>query len=394
ISANRASVTPITPGRLGRAGGAGGAGTSRSHAVAAPPPVPVIWCYHCGVTGHRSPECPDAHLTQEEAMRKNVNLANPALVLVAAVAVLAVVEVVVVVAVLLAPTRVCPVSKPEQEELKKQIKDYLAKGMIEPSSSPYAAPILFVQKKSGKCALVYLGDILVMSKSLPEHMQHLRLVFDLLHTNKLYAKMSKCESMQLTLKFLGHVISVGAISVDPDKVAALRREVGGPSRPGSSAPAPTDHGDLGGEPTTNCLCCGRDGHWVPHWLKKAAGLTLSKPSKKSGELRMCIDYRQLNKITLCDQYPLPRIDDLFDKLSGCKVFCSLDLQAGYHQIKITPEDVPKTAFCTPEGHFQFKVLCFGLTNAPATFQRDMNDAFATVLGKCALVYLEDILVMS
>ncbi|KAJ9525206.1 hypothetical protein QJQ45_020746, partial [Haematococcus lacustris] len=94
------------------------------------------------------------------------------------------------------------------------------------------------------------------------------------------------------------------------------------------------------------------------------------------------------------RYPLPRIDDLFDKLSGCKVFSSLDLQAGYHQIKITLEDVPKTAFRTPEGHFQFKVLCFGLTNAPATFQRVMNDAFATVLGKCALVYLDDILVMS
>ncbi|KAJ9518741.1 hypothetical protein QJQ45_025988, partial [Haematococcus lacustris] len=151
--------------------------------------------------------------------------------------------------------------KPEQEELKRQIQDYLAKGMIEPSSSPYAAPILFVQKKSG-------------------------------------------------------------------------------------------------------------------------------------ELRMCIDYRQLNKLTLRDQYPLPRIDDLFDRLSGCSVFSSLDLQAGYHQIRITPEDVPKTAFRTPEGHFQFKVLSFGLTNAPATFQRVMNDAFAPVLGKCALVYLDDILVMS
>ncbi|KAJ9534632.1 hypothetical protein QJQ45_002882 [Haematococcus lacustris] len=95
--------------------------------------------------------------------------------------------------------------------------------------------------------------------------------------------------------------------------------------------------------------------------------------KKSGERRMCIDYRQLNKITQRDEYPLPRIDDLFDKLSGCKVFSSLTLQAGYHQIRITPEDVPKTAFRTPKGHFQFKVLCFGLTNAQATFQRVMND---------------------
>ncbi|KAJ9532055.1 hypothetical protein QJQ45_003790 [Haematococcus lacustris] len=116
--------------------------------------------------------------------------------------------------------------------------------------------------------------------------------------------------------------------------------------------------------------------------------------KKSGELRMGLDYRQLNKITIRDQYPLPRIDDLFDKLSGCTVFSSLDLQAGYNQIRITPEDVPKTAFRTPDGHYQFKVLSFGLCNAPATFQRVMNDAFAPVLNQCALVYLDDILVMS
>ncbi|KAJ9511053.1 hypothetical protein QJQ45_002859 [Haematococcus lacustris] len=116
--------------------------------------------------------------------------------------------------------------------------------------------------------------------------------------------------------------------------------------------------------------------------------------KKSGELRMCVDYRQLNKQTLRDQYPLPRIDDLFDKLAGCTVFSSLDLQAGYHQIRIPAEDVPKTAFRTPDGHYQYKVLCFGLTNAPATFQRVMNDSFADVINDCALVYLDDILVMS
>ncbi|KAJ9521377.1 hypothetical protein QJQ45_001243 [Haematococcus lacustris] len=116
--------------------------------------------------------------------------------------------------------------------------------------------------------------------------------------------------------------------------------------------------------------------------------------KKSGELRMCIDYRQLNKITIRDQYPLPRIDDLFDQFAGKTVFSSLDLQAGYHQIRIPAEDVPKTAFRTPEGHYQFKVLCFGLTNAPATFQRVMNEAFAEVINDCALVYLDDILVMS
>lgn len=116
--------------------------------------------------------------------------------------------------------------------------------------------------------------------------------------------------------------------------------------------------------------------------------------KKDGSLRMCIDFRALNKHTVKNRYPLPRIDDLLDQLRGAKVFSSLDLQSGYHQIRITEEDVPKTAFRTPFGHFQFKVLCFGLTNAPATFQHAMNTAFRDCLGKFVLVYLDDILVFS
>ena len=116
--------------------------------------------------------------------------------------------------------------------------------------------------------------------------------------------------------------------------------------------------------------------------------------KKDGSLRMCIDYRALNKVTVRDRYPLPRIDDLLDKLHGCSVFSSLDLQSGYHQIRITDEDKPKTAMITPLGQFQFKVLCFGLTNAPATFQRVMNRVFQEHIGKFVLVYLDDILVMS
>ncbi|KAJ9505220.1 hypothetical protein QJQ45_013416 [Haematococcus lacustris] len=116
--------------------------------------------------------------------------------------------------------------------------------------------------------------------------------------------------------------------------------------------------------------------------------------KKDGSLRLCIDYRAFNKLTVRDRYPLPRIDDLFDKLAGKRVFSSLDLQSGYHQIRITEEDVPKTAFLTPMGQFQFKVLCFGLTDAPATFPRMMNNVFKPLINECVLVYIDDILVMS
>ena len=114
--------------------------------------------------------------------------------------------------------------------------------------------------------------------------------------------------------------------------------------------------------------------------------------KKDGSLRMCVDYRALNKHTVKNRYPIPRIDDLIDQLRGARVFSSLDLQSGYNQIRISEEDIFKTAFRTPYGHFQFKVLCFGLTNAPATFQHAMNSAFRDCLGKYVLVYLDDILV--
>ena len=112
--------------------------------------------------------------------------------------------------------------------------------------------------------------------------------------------------------------------------------------------------------------------------------------KKDGSLRMCADYRALNKQLIKDRYPLPRIDDLLDKLLGASIFSSLDLQSGYHQIKITDADVPKTAFITHRGLYEYLVLPFGLSNAPAAFQRAMNKLFSHL--PFVLVYMDDILV--
>jgi hypothetical protein len=116
--------------------------------------------------------------------------------------------------------------------------------------------------------------------------------------------------------------------------------------------------------------------------------------KKDGTLRMCIDYRQLNKITIRDRYPLPRIEDLLDMVGKNRIFSSLDLQSGYHQMLLPEVDVPKTAFVTDRGQYQFKVLCFGLTNAPSAFQRLMHTVFSDMIGKFLLCYLDDLLVVS
>ena len=116
--------------------------------------------------------------------------------------------------------------------------------------------------------------------------------------------------------------------------------------------------------------------------------------KKDGTLRMCIDYRQINKVIVKNKYPLPRIEDLFDQLKGASVFSKIDLRSGYYELRVKEGDVLKAAFRTRYGHYEFLVMPFGFTNAPAAFMDLMNRVFRPYVDQFVMVFIDDILVYS
>ena len=116
--------------------------------------------------------------------------------------------------------------------------------------------------------------------------------------------------------------------------------------------------------------------------------------EKDKTLRLCIGYRQLNRITIKNRYPLPMIDDLFDQLRGVRVYSKIDLRSGYHQLRVRETDIPKTTFRTRYGHFEFTVMPFGLTNVLATFMDLMHRVFQPYLNRFVVVFVDDILIYS
>jgi hypothetical protein len=116
--------------------------------------------------------------------------------------------------------------------------------------------------------------------------------------------------------------------------------------------------------------------------------------KKYGTLKMCIDFIQLNKVTIKNKYHFPRIDDLFDQLKGARIFSKIELRSEYHQVRIKEEDINKTTFMTRYGHYEFTIVPFGLSNAPIVFMCLMNGVFKEYLDKFVIVFLDDILIYS
>ncbi|XP_073537811.1 uncharacterized protein [Phyllobates terribilis] len=330
-------------------------------------------------------------------------------------------------------TRLYNLSGPERQAMKDYISESLAKGHIRPSSSPVAAGFFFVKKKDGglrPCLdfrelnritvrdpyplplipdlfnqivgakwfskldlrgaynLIRMkeGDEWKTAFNTPEgHYENLVMPFGLTNAPAVFQHFVNDIFRRLVGQFV--VIYLDDILIySPDLVShqehaklpkARLYNLSGPERQAMK--------DYISESLAK-------GHIRPSSSPVAAGFFFVK--KKDGGLRPCLDFRELNRITVRDPYPLPLIPDLFNQIVGAKWFSKLDLRGAYNLIRMKEGDEWKTAFNTPEGHYENLVMPFGLTNAPAVFQHFVNDIFRRLVGQFVVIYLDDILIYS
>ncbi|GJR13070.1 putative reverse transcriptase domain-containing protein [Tanacetum coccineum] len=295
------------------------------------------------------------------------------------------------------------------------------------------APAIFMDLMNRVCrpyldkfVIVFIDDILIYSKTQEEHVEHLRLVLELLKKEKLYAKFSKCEFWLRELQFLRHLINgerpeekarffMGAKAGDkkqkeivvvrnfsevfPDDLSGLPpiREIEFQieliPRATSVAKSPYRLGPYELEELSGQLKELQDKGFIRPSLSPW-GASILFVKKKVGYFIMCIDYRELNKLTVKNRYPLPRIDDLFDQLQGSQFFSKVDLRSGYHQLRVHEDDILTTAFRTRYGHFEFTIMPFRVTNTPVVFIDLMNRVCMPYLDKFVIVFIDDILIYS
>nr|GFB12053.1 putative reverse transcriptase domain-containing protein [Tanacetum cinerariifolium] len=258
-----------------------------------------------------------------------------------------------------------------------------------------------------KLVIVFINDILIYSKDKEEHEGHLKVILELLKKEELYAKFSKCEFWIPKVQFLSHVIDSQGIHMGPTKIEFVKDW--------ASSKSPTEIrqffrscGVPGAAPVTRApyRLTPFEMKELAEQLKELSEKGFIRPSsspwgapvlfvkKKDGSFKMCIDYQELNKLTVKNRYPLPRIDDLFDQLQGSSIYSKIDLRSGYHQLRVREKDIPKTAFRTRYGHYESQVMPFRLTNAPAVFMDLMNRVCKPYLDKFMIIFIDDILIYS